>query len=516
MYYAHFGLTRPPFRITPDTTLFFSGADRGSVLEALTYVVMTGEGITKVIGEVGSGKTMLCRMLEEKLPQDVETVYIANPNIDADNILNVIAFEAGIIGKPANKLELMQWLQKWLLECHARARRVVVLIEEAQGMPLETLEEIRLLSNLETGEDKLLQIVLFGQPELDDKLGRPEIRQLQDRIAHNFYLSPLTRGQVREYANFRMRQAGYHGPDIFDDKVCRVLVSVSKGLIRRINILADKTLLAAFSAGTTRLLPQHARIAARDSQFTDSRHGVDPLWWFVAGGVTAGFALALFLAWMIWPRATNPAVVAAEPDRQATVLATRPRLTASRLPERDPAQTAMDGSADTTQAADSQKAPVNTDRLSAAVVGDDVEQVAGPDSMAGVANPAYSEDPQLDISAEMAQSLLEKRISVTRKWLMEAKPNLYSIQLMMLKADSTHSLDKYLAGLPGSIDINDIFIYEAEIHGDAMLGVLYQQFDSRDAALARMQNMPAAFKKIKPFLLRSVRGLRSEIANRNG
>jgi type II secretory pathway predicted ATPase ExeA/septal ring-binding cell division protein DamX len=514
MYYAHFGLTRPPFRITPDTTLFFSGADRGSVLEALTYVVMTGEGITKVIGEVGSGKTMLCRMLEEKLPQDVETVYIANPNIDADNILNVIAFEAGLTGKPANKLELMQWLQKWLLECHARARRVVVLIEEAQGMPLETLEEIRLLSNLETGEDKLLQIVLFGQPELDEKLGRPEIRQLQDRIAHNFYLSPLTRGQVREYANFRMRQAGYHGPDIFDDKVCRVLVSVSKGLIRRINILADKTLLAAFSAGTTRLLPQHARIAARDSQFTDSRHGVDPLWWFVAGGVTAGFALALFLAWMIWPRATNPSVVAAEPDRQAAVPATRPRLTASR----DPAQTAMDGSADTAQTADS--APANTGRLSAVRIagaaGDAVERVAGPDSTAVAAHPVYREDPQPDISAELAQSLLEKRITVTRQWLVEAEPDLYSIQLMMLKADSTHSLDKYLAGLPGNIDINDIFIYEAEIHGDAMLGVLYQQFDSRDAALARMHNMPAAFKKIKPFLLRSVRGLRSEIANRNG
>ncbi|MBN1378709.1 MAG: AAA family ATPase [Gammaproteobacteria bacterium] len=520
MYYAHFGLTRPPFRITPDTTLFFSGADRGSVLEALTYVVMTGEGITKVIGEVGSGKTMLCRMLEEKLPDNVETLYIANPNVDADNILNVIAFEAGFKEKTANKLEIMQWLQSWLLERFANARRVVVLIEEAQGMPVETLEEIRLLSNLETGQDKLLQIVLFGQPELDVKLGRPEIRQLQDRIAHNFYLSPLTRDQIREYANFRMRQAGYHGPDMFDDKVCRTLASCSRGLIRRVNILADKTLLAAFSASTTKLSPQHARIAARDSHFTDTRQAIDPLWWFVAGGVAAGFILAILLAWAIWPHTNPSSALAAERthNRSAGVSAVQPGMTANRQSEALPAPGGSEDAGDNPPDPDSKtETALESDYTTAPSLG----VVEGRD--AGKQQSANGEQISDEISrleqdavAVLAQSLLENRITITRKWLAEAAPNTYSIQLMMLKTDSAASLNHYLKGLPSTIDINDIFIYEAEISGDPMLGVLYQQFNSRDAALARMNDMPAAFRKIKPFLLRSVRGLRNEIAKSNG
>ena len=503
MYYAHFGLTRPPFRITPDTTLFFSGADRGSVLEALHYVVMTGEGITKVIGEVGSGKTMLCRMLEEKLPQDVETVYIGNPNIDAENILNVIAFEAGLTSKPANKLELMQWLQDWLLKCHVKGRRVVVLIEEAQGMPLETLEEIRLLSNLETGEDKLLQIVLFGQPELDEKLGKAEIRQLQDRIAHNFYLSPLTRQQIREYANFRMRQAGYHGPDLFDDKVCKVLAKHSKGLIRRVNILADKTLLAAFSASTTQLLPRHAETASRDSHFTDTRKSIDPLWLFVAGGIVGGFLLAVLLVWIIWPGTPRPVADRVQhitkPEANPSVESSAGKPAALSTPAiarqvRDPA-TSVSVPADNAISETAQETPAeNTDIVDS----QDHEQL------------------EQDVAAILAQSLLENRIAATRKWLSGAESDLYTIQLMTLKADSAENLNKYLTRLPGSIDINDIFIYETEISGDPMFGVLYQQFDSREEAQARMNDMPAAFKRIKPYLLRSVRGVRNEIARGNG
>lgn len=541
MYYAHFGLTRPPFRITPDTSLFFSGAERGSVLEALTYVVMTGEGITKVIGEVGSGKTMLCRMLEEKLPDNVETIYIANPNIDADNILNVIAFEAGLEQQTTTKLELMQTLHNWLLECHAMGRRVVVLIEEAQGMPIETLEEIRLLSNLETGEDKLLQIVLFGQPELDEKLSRVEIRQLQDRIANNFYLSPLTREQIRDYANFRMRQAGYHGPDIFDGKVCGVLVGSSKGLIRRINILADKTLLAAFSEGTTRLTRRHARIAAKDSHFTDTHGGFNRIWWFAAAGVTGGFIIALILAWFIWP--DKPAIATGAEQAAAVVSPTQPRMTVNR---QRPA----------TAASESRRVAGNGDSLRAEA-GKGVTMTQPIDGVTGSIRPSepsdqasldtstggsetdtgYNEDrfdmetavqPEpadpdvdqvqidLDAAVVLAQSLLENRIAVTREWLAESSPDLYSIQLMTLKANSAHNLDKYLKGLPNTINLNDIFIYETNISGDPMLGVLYQQFESRDEALRRMNNMPATFRNIEPFLLRSVRGLRNEIADSNG
>lgn len=267
MYEQHFGLHRQPFKITPDTSLFYSGAERGNILHALSYAVLRGEGIVKVIGEVGTGKTMLCRMLETTLPEHVNTIYIANPNISPENILNIVAFEAGLIQAPRDKLSVMQLLQRWLLEKHAQGQQVAVLIEEAQGMPIETLEEIRLLSNLETERNKLMQIILFGQPELDEKLSRPQIRQLTERIAHNFYLSPFKKTQIKDYLNFRVRSAGYHGPDLFNEKVSKVIARHSKGLIRRINILAEKTLLAAFAEGTTALMGRHAKRAANDSYF---------------------------------------------------------------------------------------------------------------------------------------------------------------------------------------------------------------------------------------------------------
>jgi len=171
MYYAFFGLKQPPFRITPDTDFFFEGGNRGAVLEALTYAITHGEGIVKVTGEVGSGKTMLCRVLQARLPASVESVYLANPSVSPEEILHAIAFELQLpLPRDAGRLEVMHALNEYLLAKHAEHKQVVVFVEESQSMPIATLEEIRLLSNLETKQHKLLQIVLFGQPELDDNL----------------------------------------------------------------------------------------------------------------------------------------------------------------------------------------------------------------------------------------------------------------------------------------------------------------------------------------------------------
>jgi len=242
MYYKHFGLKYPPFKITPNTRLFYTGAERGLVLDALVYAIESGEGIIKVVGEVGSGKTMLCRMLEQKLPKMVEIVYLVNPRLSPDTILHAIAFELKLpITSDTNRLEVMQLLQNTLLEKHVNNKQIVVFIEEAQSMPLETLEEIRLLSNLETTEHKLLQMVLFGQPELDENLKDSGIRQLKERITNNFYLSSLKRKDIAEYLHFRMKAMGYCGPPVFSPRAINLLAKISKGLMRRINILADKS-----------------------------------------------------------------------------------------------------------------------------------------------------------------------------------------------------------------------------------------------------------------------------------
>ena len=279
MYLEHFGLKRQPFKITPDTSLFYKGNKRGAALEALKYSVISGEGIIKVVGEVGSGKTMLCRMLEIELPENVEVVYIANPSLSAENIVHAIAFELHLdVDSKASKLEVMQKVQKYLLDKHAKGKQVVVFVEEAQSMPLETLEEIRLLSNLETSQHKLLQMILFGQPELDEKLRDASIRQLKERITHSFYLDPFPSSDIYEYLNYRMRAVGYRGPDIFSKNIASNIEKKSKGLTRRINILADKALLAAYSEGRHGISGKDIKIAAKDSDFDQSREYKGMLW----------------------------------------------------------------------------------------------------------------------------------------------------------------------------------------------------------------------------------------------
>lgn len=257
MYYPHFGLKEPPFKITPNTDFFFSGGNRGAILDALVYAIANGEGIIKVVGEVGSGKTMLCRMLQTILPEKIESIYLANPSVAPEDVLYAIAFELQLkLPKNADRLKVMQELQAYLLSRHAEGRQVVIFVEEAQGMPLATLEEIRLLSNLETKQDKLLQIVLFGQPELDENLNQENIRQLRERITHRFNLGPLHTKDVDEYLIFRLRAAGYHGPHLFKDASIKKLSMASEGLVRRVNILADKALLAAFADNVYQVTPK--------------------------------------------------------------------------------------------------------------------------------------------------------------------------------------------------------------------------------------------------------------------
>ena len=246
MYLEHFGLDEPPFRITPHTDFFFDGADRGTTLEALLYAILHDEGIVKVSGEVGSGKTMLCRVLMERLPETAETIYVATPSQGRDEILFTIADDLNLQFSEGRVTLALRELQEDLIRLYGEGRRVVILIDEAHAMPEETLEQVRLLSNLESNRHKLLQIALFGQPELDLMLAKPSMRQLKDRITHSFRMRALNAGEVATYLTFRMRAAGYRGPDVFTPAATRLIARATSGLSRRINILADKSLLSAF------------------------------------------------------------------------------------------------------------------------------------------------------------------------------------------------------------------------------------------------------------------------------
>jgi type II secretory pathway predicted ATPase ExeA len=248
MYKSYFNLKSAPFRLTPDTHCFFSEGNRKAILDALLYAVNNGDGIIKVVGEVGSGKTLLSRLLEQSLPPSFEILYLLNPRIPPDKILYAIALELGLGNDSAlDKVSLLHLLHNKLLQHHQQGRQTVLLIDEAQAIPIESLEEIRMLSNLETGSHKLLQCVLFGQPELDQNLNRHEVRQIRERIIHSFYLPRLRREEVVRYLDFRLQYAGYKGAFPFSGLAVKIITWETEGFLRRINILAEKCLLAAFA-----------------------------------------------------------------------------------------------------------------------------------------------------------------------------------------------------------------------------------------------------------------------------
>ncbi|OUR84197.1 hypothetical protein A9Q82_00115 [Cycloclasticus sp. 46_120_T64] len=265
MYLEYFGLKKQPFGITPDTSLFFKGAERGDILEAIVYALNSGEGIIKVVGEVGSGKTMLSRMLTKKASDNTVFVFLLNPSIQAEQVLYAIAYDLGVdVDESKQSIQVLHLLQKKLFELYEESKKVVLIIDEAQQMPLATLEEIRLLSNLETETEKLLQIIMFGQPELDEHIDTPSVRQLRERITYSFYLSPLSHTLVETYLAFRLEKAGHQGRGVFKQSAIKYLTKSSHGTLRRLNVLADKALLAAFLDKKAEVEPKHVKIALQD------------------------------------------------------------------------------------------------------------------------------------------------------------------------------------------------------------------------------------------------------------
>jgi type II secretory pathway predicted ATPase ExeA/septal ring-binding cell division protein DamX len=319
LYLEHFRLSEPPFGITPNGRFFFEGRTHGAILGALQHAVMDEEGIIVVVGEVGSGKTMLCRMLAERLPRErVDLVYLANPSFGPREILQSLLMDWGLSAGPDQSP--VQVIQAALIQRHAQGRRVVVLIDEAQAMPPESLEEIKLLSNLETAQHKLLQIVLFGQPELDGLLGQTRLRQVRDRVVHRFDLSPLDTDDAMAYVDHRLRRAGWTGGALFESKALQQLVVSAGGRVRAIHLLADKALLAAFAQGERQVNRSHVERAVAEHRAGSGMGSARSVWgWsgrsIVASAVAVGAILALGIGvgYALGPRAPMAAPAPSTP-----------------------------------------------------------------------------------------------------------------------------------------------------------------------------------------------------------
>lgn len=467
LYLEHFGLSEPPFRITPHTDFFFDGADRGATLEALIYAVLHDEGIVKVSGEVGSGKTMLCRVLMERLPQHVASIYLATPSLARDEILHAIADDLELKLSPERRVALRE-LQEHLIALYGTGRRVVILIDEAHAMPEDTLEQVRLLSNLESNRHKLLQIVLFGQPELDETLAKPALRQLRDRITHAFRMRPLAAPEVAKYLSFRMRAADYRGPEVFAPRALRLIARTSGGLTRRINILADKSLLAAYTENTHTITARHVRAAVADSEFAIARKPRLAL--YVAAAAAAGLAVGAAAQWIITPLAP-PAPPALPPPKPAAL----------------------------------QPAP-------AAPVEPTVPQPE-PRAEPPLPEPRLSEEQARRLAGYTAagQRLLAERLAATRELLERADDERYALEFFLTENADPGRMERFLLRAREIVPLEALHVIPIAAGEHYRLWVLFGDFASREEAAAASGRLPPRYQQAFRAAPRSFGDLRKQL-----
>jgi MSHA biogenesis protein MshM len=285
MYEQFFGLNEAPFTLTPNTHFFLKSETHRQGLETLLVALKNKEGFIKLTGEVGTGKTLLCRKLLNALDENFVSAYLPNPCCSPETLYCLIADELGGALVDAEtevaqrftqdrQVLALQHINTKLLDYAKNGKQVVLVIDEAQSMPTETIEALRLLTNLETESDKLLQIVLFGQPELDQLLAQERLRQLQQRITFQHQLQALGRQDIERYISHRMLLAGYSGQRLFDSDAVTILCQGSGGVPRLVNILCHKALMVAYGQGAKVVTKQHMKLAVSDTESIKSKR-----WW---------------------------------------------------------------------------------------------------------------------------------------------------------------------------------------------------------------------------------------------
>ena len=316
MYASYFGLNDNPFAITPDPRFLFLSARHTEALAHLLYGVTESGGFTQLTGEVGTGKTTLVRTLLEKLPDNVDAALIINPRVSVLEFLRSICREQQVRFKADHTpQDLIDALNAHLLQAHARGRRVVLIIDEAQGLSAEVLEQVRLLTNLETREQKLLQIILVGQPELREMLARTELRQLAQRITGRYHLTPLSASESRAYVNHRLTVSGAMAP-IFTAAALRTMQRVTRGIPRLINIISDRALLGAYTHEMRQVDSGLVRRAAREVLGEPLQKRRVPVWSLLAAAALIFCTGAIFF-YDLHPTALPVAAVAPAPVKPA-------------------------------------------------------------------------------------------------------------------------------------------------------------------------------------------------------
>lgn len=448
LYLDHFGLSKPPFQITPDLDFFFSGGRRGDILSALLHVAAHDEGIITLVAEVGSGKTLLARLMISRLGPEICAVYLANPCFSRDEIVAAIARDLGLTELSESIEGKLAALQTELLRRHAAGQRVLLVVDEAHAMPAESLEEVRLLSNLETGQHKLINIMLFGQPELDTLLADTRLRQVRDRVIHRFELAPLQSSEASAYIDHRLRAAGWHGADLFSTAAMTRLIKASDGRARRINLLADKALLAAYAQGERSVEPRHVDNAVQElpiDRFPITAPRTNR-WRFAATSLALAVVMTAGAVSVLgWYRSSPAEAVAATTPKPAAAVTTIVQ-------------------------------PSPTPRIAVA------------------ANIA----PSVPQPTEIASTRFDAVLARTQSLLKNQKLHGYTIQLAALPSNT--SPDRYLEQIATQLDMSDVYARYSVYKGMSYMSVYFGEFDSFSAAASVVKGLPTALKNNRPLV----------------
>jgi len=348
MYTQYFNLKQQPFSIAPDPRYLFMSERHREALAHLLYGVGSGGGFVLLTGEIGAGKTTVCRCFMEQIPPGCRLAYIFNPKLTVEELLQTVCDEFGVAPEGASVKSYVDAVNSYLLESHAAGLNNVLVIDEAQNLSADVLEQLRLLTNLETSERKLLQIILIGQPELRQMLARPELEQLAQRVIARYHLGPLSEAEVGSYIQHRLAVAGAGAAELFPRGLLRRIHQLSKGVPRRINLLCDRALLGAYVENRAQVNATILRRAAEEVFAGETAPVHVRAWRVAAAGVLAGAALTAAAAWQLMPSARAPATPATATAPKAIVPASQ---AASSVPGTAAAPRAIGGSAQVAAAA---------------------------------------------------------------------------------------------------------------------------------------------------------------------